>query len=167
MSVFKGKGFKLFENLPIPTKLRYLKNHVTIKKRKLENYINWAKKRLIQRKTNTPLEHPGKTFQRLYDLQDSDDINDYGKTIWKEYLQEAEERENHIQAINHCIHKVKDMKSNSNTNNNAQIATEELEKENKNFLTLEKLIIDKINKTLHKTGCHQPFNTQIKLKHKD
>jgi len=159
MSVFKGKGFKLFENLPIPTKLRYMKNRVTIKKRKLENYINWAKKRMIQRKTYTPLEHPGKIFQRLHDLQDSDEINDYGKTIWKEYLQEAEERENHVQAINHCIRKVKNMKSNT-TNSNAQGTTEKMEEENNNFLLLEKLIIDKINETLHKTGCHQPFNTQ-------
>ena len=157
MSVFKGKGFKLFSNLPIPTKLRYMKNHVTMKKRKLENYINWAKKRIIQRKTSTTLEPPSKIFQHLHDLQDSDDINDYGKMIWKEYLQEAEERENHIQAINHCIKKARDMKSNKKDVQATNIS----EEKNKNFLALEKIVIDKINETLHKTGCHQPFNTKI------
>jgi len=158
MSVFKGKGFKLFANLPIPTKLRYMKNYVTAKKRKLENFVKWARRRKTQRNTLTALEEPGKLFQHLHDLQDSDEINNYGRKIWKEYLQESEERENHIHAINHSVARVKNMKAKQNSNKQEIDSTD---KENKNFLILNKMIINTINKMLHETGCHQPFNTEF------
>jgi len=157
MSAFKGKGFKLFANLPIPTKLRYMKSYVTARKRKLEKYIKWARRRKTQRNTQTTLETPGKLFQHLHNLQDSDEINNYGKKIWREYLQETEERENHIHAINHSIEKVRNMKTQHKSDNNDTDNTED----NKNCLILNKIIIDSINKVLHQTGCHQTFNTEF------
>jgi len=158
-SVHEGKGFKMFENLPLSTQLRYLQSSIRSNIRKMQRIV------ITIQRWNLLNQDIGKTgkekfkFSDLHDILDSMAISTQATKIRKEYLREAEERASHMQATEFfkCKYKVKRSKTGApeltDEDNNQDLPGE-------NELQLSKPIIKLINFWLAEGGCKQGFNTE-------
>ena len=157
-SVHEGKGFKMFENLPLSTQLRYLQSSIRSNIRKMQRIV------ITLQRWNLLNQDLGKTgkekfkFSDLHDILDSVTISTQAAKIRKEYLREAEERASHMQATEYfkCKYKMKRTKTG---------APELTEEDNQNLpgqneLQLSKPIVKLINFWLAEGGCKQGFNTE-------
>ena len=99
----KKGDFKLFSNLPISTKLRYLRSNIQRKKRRITKYINNIREYEFNECFNLK---KGKNITTFYDLlqnwnatMDTRVITQRGNSIFDKYTMEQDERERHVLAI--------------------------------------------------------------------
>ena len=95
----RGKGFKPFSNLPVPTKTRYLRLRLQRKVRLIKQAITWLKefKLLTQLQKIPP---PWSEFVHiLVKIHDTTTLSKHSKNLYDMAMLEAVERETHVQAI--------------------------------------------------------------------
>jgi len=150
----QGKGFKMFQNLPIPSKLRYLRTALKAKRRLIEKAQNWLKELYI-RQTFDINSMKEAEFWAIRDcIVKTNTIERHAKTIASKISAECEEREVHI---NH----IKYMKNSSKNNSNQTSPQENRRnpKDKTNCLPdVSDSMITLINNWLEEANCNQPFN---------
>ena len=96
----KKSSFKLFQNLPLPTKLRYLRGWVKGKNRRIRRHIIAIKE--IELRNRLDANQSDKTFCPLRNWEttiDSVNLTSSAAYIHSLLLAETEERDNHISAV--------------------------------------------------------------------
>jgi len=100
----KRSGFKIFNNLPVPTKLRYLKTNVESKLKEISKNIYWLDEYYI-RKThehgNKQNLHHNEFWEQWNKILKSDTITRRAKEVAETYMDEGSERIQHVGAIQH------------------------------------------------------------------
>ena len=138
-------NFKLFENLPVSTKLRYIRGSIQAKKKNLKSYI-----KVIQAKS-VATSHGNNSFEMDFQ-QIFNKWKNFNKTSYIEkqssqllsaYITEAEERINHIEAIH-------------NAHNTTKPSPDTLFL----FEKIPEKTIKLINHWLHQSNCNQGFNSK-------
>jgi len=152
--VRKDNSFKIFSNLPMSTKLRYLRNWVKEKHRKIKRYTQAIKEyELVHRVNGTSCKHElilrnwGKNINACI-------LQKKARNIHSRLLQEFEERDRHVEAI-------------SSRKRNSRAASEpipsllppSLSGTGGNDLNLSEKTVKLINFWLSEAGCAQGFNT--------
>ena len=158
-SVHDGKGFKMFQNLPISTKLRYLQSSIRGNIRKLQRITNsihrWRMRNPETGKTGAEMFN----YSDLNDVMDSVDISLQAEKIRKEYYAEVDERTNHMQAIESFKSRYRVQREDDGS------ATIKKESPNQNLcdneLNLKQPMLKLINAWLADGGCNQGFNSEI------
>ena len=149
-----GKGFRMFQNLPIPTKLRYLRNKLRSKRRLIEKAQNWLKELCIRQLFDSELMKD-KEFWTIRDcIVKTSTIEKYAKNIASKISGEDAERETHLEHINYA-------KNHSTSHIENKRPREEISsQENKgNCLSgISDSMINLINKWLSEAGCDHTFN---------
>jgi len=147
-------GFKLFNNLPVPTKLRYLKTNVEAKIKDVSKNIYWLNEFYI-RQTH---EHGHKQFLSQQDfwaqwskILKSDTIVKRAKEVAEAYENEGSERTQHVEAIQHEIDKGSHFKNKMHGNKHP-CAGNTLPFVPDNVTRL-------LNFWLSNSNCHQGFNS--------
>ena len=157
----EGKGFRQFQHLPIPTKLRYLQKSIKNVMYKLVHYMN-----LIKRWSITNAQHNASEvdidFAILHKLLDSNALMEEAKTIRTEYFTEANERTEHMEAINFYDTRYSIQKG---TDGKAILQKTKKIDSHENHLELDDKLVKLINHWLAEEGCHQAFNNQKNQDH--
>jgi len=95
----RGHGFKMFHNLPIPSKIRYLRNALKGKRRLIEKAQNWLKELYVRQAFDAETMHE-KVF---WDIRDciirTSNIEKNAENIASKMCREDAEREQHIEHI--------------------------------------------------------------------
>jgi len=158
-SLHDGKGFKMFQNLPLSTKLRYLQSSIRGNIRKLQ-WITNSIHRWNMRNHDTG-KSGAETFNYsdLNDVMDSVNISFQAEKIRKEYYAEVDERANHMLAIKHFKSKYRVQRGDDGS------ATIKKENSNEtlcdNELNLKQPLLKLINAWLAEGGCNQGFNSDL------
>ena len=154
-SLHKGKGFKQFHNLPIPTKLRYIRKSIKHNLRKIQNLkIKLSKWKVFSQlqKKNSP---PYFDFDTLHRILDSREMIKEADIIRQEYLEELEERTNHMNAIGQFDSNLEIVK---HPDGPATLKTTVNNPRKDNTLNLDNNIVNLINGWLAEEHCQQSFN---------
>jgi len=95
------QNFKSFSNLPIATKIRYLRCDVQLKQRRLKNFIKKIEEHSLKVKEGRCLwQWESKTMLPGWNnVINADRVQHKASTILKDYLVELDEREKNIEAI--------------------------------------------------------------------
>jgi len=92
--------FKIFSNLPISTKLRYLRKDLQVKSRRIRKYINSIKEHVMKQKRGIQENFDTAAVFRNWKNTLSDRaISERAKTIYLAVMKECEERTAHMDAI--------------------------------------------------------------------
>jgi len=98
-----GKGFRLFKNLPISTKIRYLRNGMKTKLRLIQKAQIWLKEFKIK-ETEGINEDKEKEFWTIRDsIVKTNDLLRQAQVIEEKLDSECLERENHMNAIKYSL----------------------------------------------------------------
>jgi len=97
----KGKGFRQFDNLPIPTKIRYLRTIMTRKSRLIRRASQWLKEFQLKKGLNTQTPQWSELIQILILVENTTTLDKCSKLLCDMAMVEAEERQAHLQAIIH------------------------------------------------------------------
>ena len=143
----KRKGFKNFDNLPITTKLRYLRIAVQRKARTARQALMWMKERELRTKLNKPISPWSEFIQILIRMKDTKAIYAKSATLYEEAMHDASEREEHVKAVKRASPSRKENKS------QYEYASNELP-------FVPHIIVDKINGWLKEANCEQLFGTE-------
>jgi len=99
INVKNKSSFKLFQNLPLPTKLRYYRGWVKEKRRQLKRHL-LAIKEFELRQTLNATHLCSKSITRSWDMSIADaKLTSSAKSIFELWSKESEERENHVLAV--------------------------------------------------------------------
>ena len=140
--------FKLFGNLPISTKLRFIRCGIQRKIRGLRSYVN-ALKENATRKENICVDaiNLAKAFGKWKLICNSKRLESRTSDAYTSYMQEWEERQNHMKAMNVNQDSSTYVGGISNTHKDV------------NFLHhLPEKTIGLVNLWLHESKCNQGFN---------
>ena len=158
-SIRKNKGMKLFENLPIQTKLRYLKTSVMTKYRIIQQKLLWLSEYQLRLKFNCSLPDVNTFWNSFQPLLNSSEFVKHSGIIGKALQTEILERQRHIEAIAY-------KKAEKRTNNQSVRKAKKTLHRNKatrkpNTLHhVDKKLTMKINFWLKESHCNQPFNSE-------
>ena len=155
-SLHKNKGFKPFQSLPIPTKLRYIGKSLKHTTRKIQNMRNQLKRWDISVQIDKATSLPQFNFKDLFNILDSNTILDKAKDIKQEYYEEIEERDKHVSAIQHCEKHAKGRRNEIGPTKEAE--QEDSTSNQDSFLNLDNSTVKLINHWLAEGECHQGFN---------
>ena len=153
----KGKGFRIFQNLPIPTKLRYLRSELKLKKRILDQYQNLIKEAILLDKKCENKEKTGiSEFVKEWRLfMKNDHIFKKAKVIYDNLSIEHEEREIHIASILHM------KKCGSSKHRNTENAGPSVNRIQPNSLPgISKADTEEVNNWLTHVHCNQLFGSK-------
>ena len=146
-------NFKVFNNLPISTKLRYLRSELQSKSRRLRKYINSAKEFMLTNKHAIPENYEGdKIFNDWKKSISTLSIKDKAEKILKAYNIEKDERILHMDAVNA-------MQSRKPNLNIGAPDDEPVTRHHNFLLHLPKSTVSAINIWLKDSGCDQGINT--------
>lgn len=96
----RKNGFKLFMNLPISTKLRYLCSSIGTKLNSVRRAIYWLEEFEIKGKHSEQDEMSEKDFWDIRDeIVKTSSIEEKAQDIQNALMQESEERMNHMEAL--------------------------------------------------------------------
>jgi len=150
----QGKGFKMFHNLPIPSKLRYLRSSLKAKRRLIEKAQNWLKE-ISLRQTFDINSMKEADFWAIRDcIVKTHTIERHAQTIASKISAECEEREVHINHVQH----MRNSKDTDGKNNLQQEVRRGFEDKTNCLPDVSSPMITLINKWLEEANCHQPFN---------
>ena len=113
----KRSGFKIFNNLPVPTKLRYLKTNVESKLKEVSKNIYWLDEfriREIHGDENTQILSQNDFWTQWNKILNNDGIVKKAKEVAEAYGDEGLERQLHMDAINYESNKGKHKKDTKN-----------------------------------------------------
>ena len=152
----QGKGFRMFQNLPIPSKVRYLRCAVKAKANLIQKAQNWLKELQIRQDGDSCQNVNEEDFWKIRDcIVKTNVIERHAKNIHSKLCAEEIERENHINAVVH-------MKSNK-CNQESQMDGYENKAEEQpksNFLPYVSASLSSlINSWLDDSDCKHGFNT--------
>ena len=148
----KNKGFRQFDNLPIPTKLRYLRTIMTRKSRLIRRAKQWIKEFQLKKELNTHTPQWSELIQILVSLEDTKTLDKCSKLLCDMALVEAEEREAHIQAIFHEKSRGSNLFKNSGEEND-----EQWESQGNKLPNISEEVELELNNILDKSNCQQFF----------
>ena len=141
------EDFKLFENLPISTKLRYTRCNIQRKRKALLSYINFIKNQATKDKFGYAQSLDlHQIFHNWKKITNAKHITKKATDVYSAYTKEAEERQNHMEAIRYTTSRGKGKSQVVNTN--AQTF----------FQKLPPKTIRLINVWLSESKCQQGFN---------
>lgn len=140
----KREGFKRFSNLPIAMKLRYLRLQLTRKARLIIHDILWLKEYEIHLKHNRNPSNWSEFVQILIILNNTSDLERKAKILVDAALEEAIERESHVETI-HCMKKGPKHPDIPDDGEKAPLPN------------VPDIFIEKINKWLQEAKCKQLF----------
>jgi len=152
--VRQGKGFKMFHNLPIPSKLRYLRNALKAKRRLIEKAQNWLKELYLRQIFNSDVMKEEEFWNIRDCIVKTSTIERHTKNIAAKMYAEDAERETHMNHINF-------MKSSSKSKGKQSKPTtsEECNTNKANCLPfISASMTSLINKWLEEAGCTHAFN---------
>jgi len=96
----KNGDFKPFSNLPLATKLRYLRANVQLKRRRIEGYINLFHENNSNSSNSLEFKKIFNQINKSWNKTlNTDAIENKAEKIGREYLREAEERAEHMKAF--------------------------------------------------------------------
>jgi len=95
----KRNGFRLFSNLPISTKLRYLRSSLRKKLNAVRKALYWLDEFSIKSKNNSCTLDDSELWTIRDDIVKTQKLENQVKEIQTVYMRESEERANHIAAI--------------------------------------------------------------------
>ena len=148
----KRKGFKHFDNLPITTKLRYLRGALQRKERSAKQAILWLKEREI-RTESSHLDLPWSDFiQILVQMRDTRELSKKSRILYEEAMLDASERENHVESIRYSKAPKQSDSNHRNKEATYQYASNELP-------FVPDIIVDQINPWLQEANCEQLFGS--------
>ena len=152
----KGKGFRMFQNLPIPSKLRYLRIALKAKARLVEKAQNWLKEFHVRESCNDNTLKDDDLWRIINCIVKTNIIQKHANVIRSKMASEEIERETHVNSI-------KSMKYSKHKDNGyTQKSSEDEHNTNKpNFLPyVSDSMALLINSWLNKAGCQQGFNAK-------
>jgi len=153
----KKKGnFKLFGNLPVSTKLRYLRSWIKEKKRRLKRYSIFIAELEMRQKHNVEFsDFQNKILQDWNSTLNVESLSSKAKDTYDLILKEMEERSNHIDAIK--------AKKSPNSSNNCMLTRDStLFQKGNDLQHISEATIKLINFWLTDSGCKQCFNSAEK-----
>jgi len=95
----RKKGFKLFANLPATTKLYYLKKQIIAKTKQVKKKLYWLNENDIRNKHGAETLDKKEFWNEFEEIIDCHKLTKASNTIHGLIISEAEERSNHIEAI--------------------------------------------------------------------
>ena len=141
------ENFKMFDNLPISTKLRYIRGSIQLKKRRIQSYIKFFRERqLLLSKQDMDVAQIKKLFQKWSRVMNIEYIAKQSSQAYSEYMLEAEERQNHITSVQH-------MQGRGNRIENPSFHLDNIPEKTVNL----------INSWMQDSHCNQHFHTASKL----
>ena len=154
----KNGDFKPFSNLPVATKLRYLRANMQKKRRKFESYLKIIDDIMFDKNINNGKLWTEKmaSISRYWDKTlNTTAIRDKAKSIATNYFREEEERKQHMEAVD--FHS----KSPSKCENSSQKNTSEpgAKESGNRFEYVSDGTVKLINVWLQQSGCKQGFHT--------
>jgi len=156
----KSEGFRMFQNLPVTTKLRYLKMHLRNKKNLVSKAQSWLHEANLRKLNNANHLEESDFWKIRNNIVKTHVIQKHAKIISSKLNSEATERETHINAVRHMQNKKKHPKA-PNHSNSTSIPSLSEENNQENFLPfLSDDMTNLINSWLRKAGCTQKFNVQ-------
>jgi len=155
----KHEGFKLFANLPITTKLRYLGTRIKHRIRSVDRGIYWINEFNLRKKNKlNPL--PFEDIKDLWDIMlKTDSITSKATKIHENLLNELETRDKHIEAILFEMDQANMSKHQKPKNRSrAQDASTEKPSDTNAFPDISPNLIHRFNSWLGREGCTHCFN---------
>jgi len=152
-----GKGFREFKNLPISTKLRYLRLKAKTKLNLLQKALWWIKDaKMAYEDDRTQMEE-----QEFWHIRDAiiktKDLEKQAKTIEHALLEEELERETHMNAVRSHWNKHRKQKSAENNVNTPKLTESSPPKPN-TIPHISDSLTSLVNSWLLEAGCTQGFN---------
>jgi len=155
-NIRKRKGFKMFDNLPIPTKIRYLKHFIMTKSRITKQKLLWIKEHKLRKKCERECRSPDSLWKDINKLIDCKSIIVKADIINSELMNELEERTRHVEAINfEKDEKKKELKLSVSDKEYKKI----MRQPSNTLLHVNKKLTSKINFWLSESNCPQTFNS--------
>jgi len=99
VDIRKRSTFKLFDNLPIPTKLRYLRGWIKEKNRRIKRYLGSIHEFQLRSRNHSVCGIAENILKDWNNTLNSSNLKNKGRDIQSALLRETEERENHVNAI--------------------------------------------------------------------
>jgi len=146
----KRKGFKHFDNLPVPTKLRYLRNAIKRKVRSIKQAILWLEERELRERMQQEKLPWSEFIQILIQARNTQQIQQNSKMLYEDIMLEAADRENHVETIN-CMNSSKYKKDNGKDD------TKQQQYISNNLPFVPDIIVDRINSWLKEANCNHLF----------
>jgi len=148
------KGFKVFNNLPVPTKLRYLNTQVEAKLRDIVKNIYWIKEFNIRTKygDNAAIPSQNQFWEQWNGILKDDLLVLRANEASIAYNEESAERELHVAAMQYKINhstKKKDMAEPTCTKNNS----------GNSLPHVSDNVVRLLNFWLSSSGCNQGFDS--------
>ena len=153
-NIRKTGGFRMFRNLPIPSKLRYLRTSLLAKEKLIQKAQLWIKEVNIREMNN--IEQP--CDKKFWDVRDrivqTNTLQAQARAINTKIKAEDIEREAHINAI-------KFQKNQKNGKHGKSEGTSDEDIHRENFLPyISESTSQLLNNWLRDANCDQKFNTQ-------
>ena len=148
------KGFKVFNNLPVPTKLRYLNTQVEAKLRDIVKNIYWIKEFNIRTKygDNAAIPSQNQFWEQWNCILKDDLLILRAKEASTAYNEESAEREHHVAAMQYKDNqsaKKRDVDENTRTKNNS----------GNSLPHVSDNVVRLLNFWLSSSGCNQGFDS--------
>jgi len=99
INIRKKSTFKIFQNIPLPTKLRYLRSWIKEKHRRIKRHLLSIKECELKEKLQVSGFNTSDVLWKWDKTVDAKTLCSSAKTIFELWSEEAEERENHIAAV--------------------------------------------------------------------
>jgi len=155
-TIRKRKGFKPFDNLPIQTKIRYLKQFIVGKNRRIKQKLLWLKELKLRKKHGRESQDFDNFWKDFNKLSDNEHIVKQAAAIDTELKIDTDERTRHVEAL-------KFQKDEAKRNLKTKVSKKEYKKvlrqPSNSFQNVNKKLASKINFWLSESNCMQMFNT--------
>jgi len=152
-NITKRSSFKLFDNLPIPTKLRYFRGWIKEKNRHIKRYLKGIQEFRLRVKLGETAKDQSQMLKFWRSTLLSDNLLKKGKLIHLLLNQELEEQEAHMEAIQ--------TKSHKKTTNAAVHQSNKMTQNGNELKYITDSSVALINHWLMESDCNQCFNTRL------
>ena len=154
----KRTGFKHFGNLPIPTKIRYIRSQLQRKLRLIKQAQLWLKEFHLKSKLDREKLSWSEFVQILTTLKDTSKLAKDSKSLYDSALLEAEEREKHVEAVFFSKRK-----GSSTTKIDADVGNQKASPQKQYIANdlphVPECFVEKMNSWLREANCNQLFGT--------
>jgi len=140
------ENFKMFENLPMSTKLRYIRGSIQLKKRSIQSYMKFFRERkLISPQQSIDMMQVKELFHKWSRVLNTERVIKQSSKAYSDYMLEAEERTDHINSIQ------------TMQGRGSKIEVQPFQLEN-----IPETTVNLINSWMQESQCNQHFQTNSK-----
>ena len=151
----KRSGFRHFKNLPIPTKIRYIRIQLQRKLRLIVQAQQWLKEFQLKSKLKRD-QLPWSSFiQILITLNDNSKLLKDAKNLHNTAILEAEERERHVESIYYSKNNKQSTQPEMGTKNLNSPAAHQYDAND--LPNVPSCFVEKLNSWLREASCNQLF----------